>query len=249
MVNSRRKHDIRLRKRREEEGEDDEGSNVPAVEDDSMSEESAISDGDEDGDGDVSEVSVVEAGNTAKSTQESRTSSHTPLENGGPGNSVAGVGDSAKGTINNDTVAMINGLQVTSDESEDKGTNFEDLTEPTEGIAYQPQDKQEATGQPISFAEQRRQEHEEYKKRRDADPAFVPNRGGFFMHDQRNSNGDQSGSRPFGGKVRGKGRAGFVGPVGQSRYGFSNHYLCSCVLLIFIMQSCSIKSCGHTLGS
>ena len=48
-----------------------------------------------------------------------------------------------------------------------------------------------------------RREHEEYKRKRDGDPAFVPNRGGFFMHDHRSVAAGQNGFRPFG---RGRGR-------------------------------------------
>jgi len=38
-----------------------------------------------------------------------------------------------------------------------------------------------------TFAERKRREHEEYKKNRDSKPAFIPNRGAFFMHDQRSA--------------------------------------------------------------
>ncbi|KAI5811614.1 CASC3/Barentsz eIF4AIII binding-domain-containing protein [Peziza echinospora] len=60
--------------------------------------------------------------------------------------------------------------------------------------------------------ERRRREHEEYKKKRDADPAFVPNRGAFFMHDSRHQG---NGFRPFG---RGRGgRGAFRGGMGFGR--------------------------------
>ncbi|KAF8454238.1 hypothetical protein BGX38DRAFT_1268132 [Terfezia claveryi] len=51
--------------------------------------------------------------------------------------------------------------------------------------------------------ERRRREHEEYKKKRDADPAFVPNRGAFFMHDHRHQGGGSNGFKPFGRGGRG----------------------------------------------
>lgn len=63
--------------------------------------------------------------------------------------------------------------------------------------------------------ERRRREHEEYRKKRDEDPAFVPNRGAFFMHDHRHAGPAANGFRPFGRGAsrggRGRGR-GFVGP-------------------------------------
>ena len=74
-----------------------------------------------------------------------------------------------------DTEAMMNGLNLQATEGE--SINFDDATK---------------TGP-------RRSEHEEYKRKRDGDPAFVPNRGGFFMHDQREQNG-------FRGRGRGRGR-------------------------------------------
>ncbi|GAO14677.1 uncharacterized protein UV8b_04637 [Ustilaginoidea virens] len=59
-----------------------------------------------------------------------------------------------------------------------------------------------------SHVERRRQEHEDYKRRRDEDPAFVPNRGSFFMHDHRHAGPAANGFRPFG---RGRGRGGRYG--------------------------------------
>ncbi|KAL2268755.1 hypothetical protein VTJ83DRAFT_3601 [Remersonia thermophila] len=57
----------------------------------------------------------------------------------------------------------------------------------------------------------RRREHEEYKRRRDEDPTFVPNRGAFFLHDHRHAGPAANGFRPFprGGGARGRGRGGF----------------------------------------
>lgn len=69
-----------------------------------------------------------------------------------------------------------------------------------------------AAGRPESLIERRRREHEDYKKKRDADPAFIPNRGAFFMHDQRSAPG-QNGFRQFG--PRGGARGGMRGaPIG-----------------------------------
>ncbi|ENH62551.1 hypothetical protein FOC1_g10012785 [Fusarium oxysporum f. sp. cubense race 1] len=65
---------------------------------------------------------------------------------------------------------------------------------------------------PAAPANRRRQEHEDYKRKRDEDPAFVPNRGAFFMHDHRHAGPAANGFRPFGrGRGRG-GRGGIGGP-------------------------------------
>lgn len=67
--------------------------------------------------------------------------------------------------------------------------------------------------------ERRRREHEEYRKKRDEDPAFVPNRGAFFMHDHRHAGPAANGFRPFGrgalrgGRGRGRGIGGPFAPV------------------------------------
>jgi hypothetical protein len=42
--------------------------------------------------------------------------------------------------------------------------------------------------------------HEEYKRRLESDPAFIPNRGAFFMHDSRHDKSARGG--------RGRGRGG-----------------------------------------
>ncbi|KAH6633008.1 CASC3/Barentsz eIF4AIII binding-domain-containing protein [Boeremia exigua] len=62
---------------------------------------------------------------------------------------------------------------------------------------------------PETLGDRRRREHDEYKKKRDSDPAFIPNRGAFFMHDSRSAPG-QNGFRPVG--ARGRGRGAIGGP-------------------------------------
>ena len=65
--------------------------------------------------------------------------------------------------------------------------------------------------------ERRRREHEDYKKQRDENPAFVPNRGAFFMHDHRHAGPAANGFRPFGrGRGRG-GRCGIGGPFAPGK--------------------------------
>lgn len=69
-----------------------------------------------------------------------------------------------------------------------------------------------------------RREHDEYRKQRDENPAFVPNRGAFFMHDHRHAGPAANGFRPFGrGVLRGgmgsRGHGAFGGgPLGPTRY-------------------------------
>ncbi|KAF1352662.1 hypothetical protein EJ07DRAFT_183436 [Lizonia empirigonia] len=70
-------------------------------------------------------------------------------------------------------------------------------------------DGETAPARPETLGDRRRREHDEYKKKRDSDPAFIPNRGAFFMHDSRSAPG-QNAFRPAGG--RGRGRGGIGGP-------------------------------------
>lgn len=71
----------------------------------------------------------------------------------------------------------------------------------------------QGTDQP---GERRRKEHEDYKKRRDEDPAFVPNRGLFFMHDQRQAGSPANGYRSYGrSRGRGNGRGNLAGSFGN----------------------------------
>ncbi|XWW95861.1 hypothetical protein V2A60_003829 [Cordyceps javanica] len=57
-------------------------------------------------------------------------------------------------------------------------------------------------------------ENDEYKRRRDQDPSFVPNRGAFIMHDSRHVPGHLNNAfRPFN---RGRGRGGRGGFSGNS---------------------------------
>ena len=107
---------------------------------------------------------------------------------------------------------MMNGLKMT-----DEGKDAETVDFETGHAATEPAP---AVGAPLSrtetLGERRRREHDEYKKKRDSDPAFIPNRGAFFMHDQRHSPA-QNGFKPGGGRGRGRG-APVGGPFSPARY-------------------------------
>jgi hypothetical protein len=64
-----------------------------------------------------------------------------------------------------------------------------------------------------SMAQRARREHQEYIKQRDANPAFVPTRGGFFLHDDRSATSHSLNGRQF---VRGRGRS--YGPAPSVGY-------------------------------
>lgn len=208
-----RKNLIKSRRRVDDDGEE-EGS-VAAGEEDSLSEGSVISDAD---DADAEGSDGSDPGSPVTKNSEAN-----PVANGHPGEtqepSQPSTSDPAKpplSTMTGDTEAMMNGLNISGKEvGED--VQFDDLAnQPVEQIAqnHLPQENTQPTD---TLGERRRREHEEYKKKRDADPAFVPNRGGFFMHDHRSAAPGQNGFRPFG-RGRGRGRGGIGGPYPSSRY-------------------------------
>lgn len=190
---------------------EEEGSVVAGVEDDSLSEGSAISDGDEDADGEGSDGS-----DTGSLAQQISMSSLVANGHRGALNNVQRPQSSpttlALRGVTQDTEAMMNGLRITGG-VEDEEVHFDELEVQDESQPAENLLQREESAQPVdTLGERRRREHEEYKKRRDANPAFVPNRGGFFMHDHRAAAPGQNGYRPFG-RGRGRGRGGLGGPV------------------------------------
>jgi CASC3/Barentsz eIF4AIII binding len=66
-------------------------------------------------------------------------------------------------------------------------------------------------------AQRSRREHQEYIRQRNSNPAFVPNRGGFFLHDDRSSTATSSFNGRPGPRGRGRGLdQGFHGPYAAS---------------------------------
>ena len=213
MVASRRKEFIRRRRRIEDEGEEEEGSVAAGLEDDSLSEGSAISDADDDADGEGSDGS--EAAPSDKRDVKQSNGVTGPSDS--PQQSRRAISaPSAKPTLNatmSDTQAMMNGLKFSGEVDEGEEVNFEDMGKVMEGVPQHRQPSQDQGKEVLSnnLGENRRREHEEYRRKRDADPAFVPNRGGFFMHDHRSAAPGQNGFRPFG-RGRGRGRGTVTGP-------------------------------------
>ncbi|KAL8960951.1 MAG: hypothetical protein Q9193_002422 [Seirophora villosa] len=206
MVAPRSKHLVASRRRADEEVEDEEGSVVAGVDDDSTSETSAISDADEDADAEGSEISEMEIHQAANTNGQM----NAATKESQPANTKP---NSSSFAMTNDTAAMMNGIKLADNIDEAVEIHFNDLGATQAQI---PDPSAQATSAVVSrtsnLAEKRRQEHEEYRKKRDADPAFVPNRGGFFMHDHRSVAPGPNGFRPFG-RGRGRGRGAFGGPL------------------------------------
>lgn len=202
----------------EDEGEEEEGSVGAAAEDDSLSEGSIISDADDDADGEGSDGSDTAPSDRRDFKQKNgfKPSLEVQKDSGHGGSAL-----SAKPSFNavmSDTDAMMNGLKFSGDVDEGEEIRFEDIGKESKATSYEAQPSREpsAVTPSSSLGERRRREHEEYKKKRDADPTFVPNRGGFFMHDHRSAAPGQNGFRPFG-RGRGRGRGVPPGPFSPSK--------------------------------
>ena len=204
---------MRSRRRIDDDGEEEEeGSVIAGAEDDSLSEASMLSDADDDADAegsDGSETGLLERRDAKPKAASSLRSPAAQKRKQGNATSPA------KPSLNNlmaDTEMMMNGLRFSGDVDEGEEVNFEDMAHeakaPPEHIS--PSKDPSSIVPATTFGERRRREHEEYKKKRDADPAFVPNRGGFFMHDHRSALG-QNGFKPYG-RGRGRGRGDVPGP-------------------------------------
>lgn len=222
MLAPRSKRLAASRRRVDDEGEDEEGSVVAGPDDDSMSETSAISDADEDADAEGSDASDLEL------ERPSDRPNKAPV-NGQPRSAPASRLVATKASpekpsfavITDDTAAMMNGLNIVGNADDADEIHFDDLAQKSRDPAVEPEPApipvHAGTAPALNPADKRRQEHEEYRKRRDADPAFVPNRGGFFMHDHRSAAPGQNGFRPFG-RGRGRGRGAFGGVLSSTTY-------------------------------
>ncbi|KAL5348713.1 hypothetical protein ACLOAV_006131 [Pseudogymnoascus australis] len=198
--------------------EDEEGDEVAHDLEDSQS-DGSISD-DEDA-GNASDGSNAASPVAPKATANGLSKDRTPAAP----NSKSAETSKSPPKINGstDTEMMLNGLERSKDFDNIESTSYDDLSNAPKPIPSQPVIVKSTAimDQPVETpVERRRREHEDYKKKRDEDPAFVPNRGAFFMHDHRHSGPAANGFRPFGrGRGgRGGGRGGFGGPFAPAKY-------------------------------
>ncbi|CAA9956455.1 Btz multi-domain protein [Pyrenophora teres f. maculata] len=194
--------------RRRRTDDEDESQSVATLADDSQSDASVLSDVDEDADADNSDLSEVDSAPSLTQGKSKRKANgardakpRQTASNRQPSPPIAR--SDVAFTALKETEIMMNGLNIGDGANEAEVVDFET------GVAAG--EAAPAVGAPSSraetLAERRRREHDEYKKKRDSDPAFIPNRGAFFMHDQRHAPG-QNGFRPAG---RGRGRGAPIG--------------------------------------
>lgn len=207
MAPQRRKNPIASRRRVEDEGEEDGGPDALGLDDDSLTEGSIISDDEEGHDG--SEAGTAASPELRKVTANGRNGHTTTAKKD------TAKDDDAQHKAINDTDMMLHGLKITDRTAEVEQLTYPDMQDDIEAsIAAEPSSEIRSpahVGQSNETpVERRKREHDDYKKKRDADPAFVPNRGAFFMHDHRHAGPAANGFRPFG-RGRGRGRGGVGG--------------------------------------
>ncbi|KAF2758309.1 hypothetical protein EJ05DRAFT_346926 [Pseudovirgaria hyperparasitica] len=209
MAAQRRRNIVQRRRRNEEEG-DDEASVVTDHNDDSQSEGSIQSD--QDADADASDLSDTETPGPLNDSEIHRKpqSRQQRSDNIRSGQNEILTGENGDKFFpqSTDTVVMMNGLNLSESVAKDEGVDFETLNRKRHAVPTHPvivTSKQETP------AERRRREHEEYRRKKEDDPAFIPNRGPFFMHDQRASGPGANGFRSIA-RGRGRGRGGVGAP-------------------------------------
>lgn len=214
MFSHRRKNIVASRRRRHDEDEE-EGSQAGDVDDDSLSEGSAPSNPDDDADADASDNS--EDGPPLEkegSLSNGHANGDASIAKDTSDQRQATSGQGLFATAATDTAAMMNGLKLSDDTSAAPEINFDDMADEMDpdntntGKVISKSSKRETP------AERKRREHEDYLKEKAENPAFVPTRGGFFLHDDRSSGTGVNGHRSFNIRGRGRGR----GDVAPTRY-------------------------------
>lgn len=218
MAVSRRRNVIASRRKRDDDGEEEGSLAGGDIEDDSLSEGFVSSIGEEDADIEGSEISADDETNAL-----SEATTRKDLHANGHARGNIQVKNESKApaghfVTSKDTEAMMNGLQISDTPVNNKEINFEDTATVTptasqnhitQNKAPAPIEKEAIKNQdkviPIqSSATEHNDNKQAYLKEMAENPTFVPNRGGFFLHDNRISS---SGVNGFRGYPRGRGRA------------------------------------------
>lgn len=103
-----------------------------------------------------------------------------------------------------ETEVMLNGLSLEDEARTAEPIDFDSLDKETEEAVDSSKPK-------LDTSERKTKDSEDYKKRLEMDPAFIPTRGAFFMHDHRGVSPGQNNFRVMRGGGRGRGRNGPVG--------------------------------------
>lgn len=211
------------RRRADEEGEEDDG---PAMVENSQSEGSLLSDLDDDDESSIGAATADDGPNREELRSETAgegnrvgSNARRSRRHGGRMRQAESMADSSAPahsqvgafTATEDTQAMINGLRI-GDQTADEAVDFDSVSRRGSVAAAPPAQPAHGYSEPVG--NRQRQDHEDYRRKRDNDPAFIPNRGNFFMHDTRSvhGQGSLSGRGAWGGRGRGRGGGNVGGP-------------------------------------
>jgi len=193
MAPARRHRIGASRRRRDDDGEDD-GSVAGAMEDESMSDASLSHHEDDDDDADEEGSDLSGSEHAVSPCGDKNSSGRKRQGRAGKGNLAVPVKPQLTATVS-DTEAMMNGLNITDRADEIAEMQPEDLgKEKRNGLGRAPSAPPTETRRD-TIAERKRRDHDEYVKTRNEDPAFVPTRGGFFLHDKRSTGPETNGNR------------------------------------------------------
>lgn len=200
MPTARRRNPVPRRRRRDD--EDGESSAAGDVEEFSMSEGSAISNAEDDGDIEGSDVSVEDedASILASAPASTRPGEHTPKD---ISKSANGAAKPQLFKSTQETKAMLLALK-SSNESQQEELDFDTTLKSASNMDAVEETSIKSQTEPVeSQAQKDRKMNPEHVKQKNSNPAFVPNRGGFFLHDDRGVGNHPQFGRSF---QRGRGR-------------------------------------------
>lgn len=219
-----RRRKIGHRRRVEDEGDDEGGPDALDLDDDSLSDGSLVTDDND-------------HGNNSDTSNVDETSPTAPNGKKKPNGTVKPETDAASSQETSkdtrkqvtDTDLMLHGLSISDQPVPPQEMQFDEVADtsgrrsPNAPVVVSSASATRDSMDPSTG--RRRMEHEDYKRRRDEDPAFVPNRGSFFMHDHRHPGPSANGFRPFGrGRGRGGRGGGIGGPYAPMRYAVSSPF-------------------------
>ncbi|KJZ79660.1 hypothetical protein HIM_01129 [Hirsutella minnesotensis 3608] len=204
-----RRRRIGHRRRVEDEADDEARTEALDLDDESLSEGSLLTDDDDAGE-DSDTSNIDETSPTSPNVRKSANGAPKPSSRHPARSTTRGP---AGNPAASDTDMMLHGLSISDKTAPAQEMNFDEVVVSSPKSPSAPvvvSSASAARPPPASQGDRRRMEHEDYKRRRDEDPAFVPNRGAFFMHDHRHAGPAANGFRPFG-RGRGRGGRGGVG--------------------------------------
>ncbi|KAG4287835.1 hypothetical protein FPRO06_05487 [Fusarium proliferatum] len=170
----RRRKLIGQRRRVEDEGEDEAGPETLDLDDDSITDGSLTDDNDPADDSDTSNID--EASPTSPNVRRKVNGAAKQAGHGHKSGSGSGPGQNGKPVT--DTDVMLHGLSITDQSPPVQEMHFDEVVapSPSKSPAAPIVVSSASARPPAAPANRRRQEHEDYKRKRDEDPAFVPNR-------------------------------------------------------------------------